>query len=132
MKPNTQTQNTVSKKPSTGSSKTGAILSVLALILSAMGSALVHSKYKADVPINTVAEKAGEAVTSGTWRVLATIFSIPLLIGGLLLGGLAILLTLIRLGKVKVTGLLFSVLWIFLGVWAIKIAIDAFQVIKAH
>ena len=132
MQPDTQTQKVSIKKPSAGSSKTGAILSVLALAFSAMASALVHSKYEAEVPVTTASEKAGEAVASGTWRVLATLFSMPLLVAGIVLGTLAIVLTVIKLRKVKAVGLLFSVLWIILGAWAIKIAVSAFQLISAN
>lgn len=132
MQPKTQNQNTAAKKPSTGSSKTGAVLSILALILSAMGSALVNSRWKSAEPVTTAGEKVGEAIGSGTWRVLAVIFSLPLILAGLVLGALAITLTLVRLRKVKAGGLVFSVLWVILGIWAIKLAIAAFQVMKAH
>jgi hypothetical protein len=132
MQQNTKTPDVPIKKPSTGSSKTGAILSILALAFSAIGSALVNSKYKSAETVTTAADKAGEAVASGTWRVLATIFSMPLLIAGICLGGLAILFTLIKLRKVKATGWVVSVIWIAIGAWAIQLGIAAFQVISAN
>lgn len=125
-------QSTQLKKPSSKPSIAGAVLSILGLILSAIGSALVNSKYKPEQTSTTAAEKAGEAVASGTWRVLATIFSVPFLVVGIVLGLLAVLFTVLRLKKVKIGGLVLSVFWILISVWAIKIAISAFQVIKAH
>lgn len=132
MQQNTQTQNPVAKKPSTGSSKVGAILSILALILAAIGYGLIHADYKTKEPLNGTAEKAGDVVASGTAHVVSSIIGVPFLVGGICLGLLAILFVIIRLRKVKVGGLLFSVLWVIVAAWAIKIAIAAFSVIKAH
>jgi len=134
MQPNTQNPQTTAKpvkKPSTKPSITGGVLSVLALIVAAIGSALVNSKYKSPEPVTTAAEKAGEAVASGTWRVLTTIFSIPLIVAAVGLALLAIVLTVIRLGKVKAAGWILSILWIVLSIWAIKIAYAALMVVKA-
>lgn len=119
-------------KQKTGSSKTGAILSLLALAFSAIGSALANSHYKSPEAVTTASEKAGEAVASGTWRVLATLFSMPLLIAGIALGGLAILITLIKLRKVKPVGWIISIIWILISIWAIRLAIAAFQLISAN
>ncbi len=132
MQTTTQNQNIVSKKPSSGSSKTGAVLSVIALIFAAIGSALIHSKYKPVEAVTTTAQKVDVAVAGGTWHVLATLFGVPLLAIGICLGLLAILVTVVRLRKVKAGGFIFSVLWILLGIWAIKISTAAFKLISAH
>jgi hypothetical protein len=133
MQPNTQkTQNSAlaSKKPA-GSSKTGAVLSVLALIISAIGYAIANAHFKSQTPVTNASERAGELIAQGTSRSLAVIFSMPLLVAGIALGGLAILLAIVKLRKVKAGGLVMSVVWIALGIWAIKIAIAGFQLIKA-
>jgi hypothetical protein len=131
MKPNTQTQNTVAKASSTGSSKTGAILSVIALILAAIGSGLIHADYRSKEPLNTTAEKAGDAVASGTVHVFSSLIGVPFLAIGIFLSILAVVFVVLRLAKVKGGGLFFSVLWILISVWAFKIAVGAFQVISA-
>lgn len=135
MQPNTQNQSAVSKAPkksSTGSSKTGAVLSVLALALSGIGYGLIHADYRTKEPLNGTAEKAADTVASGTAHVYSSLIGVPFLVGGIFFGLLAIVFVVIRLRKVKSSGLLFSLIWIFLAVWAIKIAIVAFDVIKAH
>jgi hypothetical protein len=130
MKPNTV--NPQVKQASTGSSKTGAILSVVALILSAIGYGLIHADYKTKKPLNGAGEKAADAVASGTAHVYSSLIGVPFLCVGIVLGLIAVLLTLLRIRKVKAAGLVFSVVWILISVWAIKIAIAAFSVIKAH
>lgn len=132
MKPNTQTTNTQVKTPSKGSSKTGAILSVIALVLAAIGSGLIHADYRTKEPLSTTAEKAGDAVASGTLHVFSSLIGVPFLAIGIFLGLLAIIFVVLRLRKVQTGGLLFSVLWLALSAWAIKIAIAAFQVISAN
>jgi hypothetical protein len=132
MKPTTQTPNTQAKAPSSGSSKVGAILSIVALIVSAIGYGLVHADYSTKEPLNGTAEKAADKVASGTAHVYSSLIGVPFLVIGIFLGLLAILFVIIRLRKVKTVGLVFSVVWILLSAWAIKIAIAAFSVIKAH
>lgn len=132
MQLNTQHQNPQPKKSSAGSSKTSAILSVLALVFAAIGAALIHSKYKPTEAVTTTAQKVDVVVASGLWHGLATIFAVPLLVAGISLGILAIVLSVIRLRKVRVGGLAFSILWILLSIWAIKIAAAAFKLISAQ
>jgi hypothetical protein len=132
MQPNTQNPNIVTKKPSTGSSKTGAVLSILALILSGIGYGLIHADYSSREPLNGTAEQVGDKVASGTVHVFSSLIGVPFLAVSIFLGILAIIFVIIRLTKVKGTGLVFSILWILLSAWAIKIAIASFSIIKAH
>jgi hypothetical protein len=134
MNPNTQTskQNVVAKKSSMGSSKVSAILSIVALILAAIGSGLIHADYRTKEPLNGTAEKAADAAASGTVHVFSSLIGVPFLVVGILLGILAIVFAVLRFKKVKAGGLVFSVIWVLISVWAIKIAIAAFDVIKAH
>lgn len=132
MQQNTQNPSSVAKKPSAGSSKTGAVLSIVALILSAIGYGLIHADYKTKKPLNGAGEKAADAVASGTGHVFSTFIGVPFLAVGIFLGLLAIVLVIVKLRKVKAGGLVFSILWILISIWAIKIATAAFSVIKAH
>lgn len=130
MKPNTQT--TQVKQASSGSSKTGAVLSVIALILSAIGYGLIHADYKTKQPLNGTAEKVADKAASGTAHVFSSLIGVPFLCLGIFLALLAVVFVIMRLGKAKAGGLVFSVIWILVSVWALKIAIAAFSVIKAH
>lgn len=130
MKPNTQTPQV--KQASSGSSKTGAVLSVIALMLSAIGYGLIHADYKTKQPLNGTAEKVADKAASGTAHVFSSLIGVPFLVVGIVLSILAVIFVVIRLGKVKGGGLLFSVVWILISVWAFRIAIAAFSVIKAH
>ena len=132
MQQNTQTPKTVVKKPSTGSSKTGAVLSVVSLILSAIGYGLIHADYKTKEPLNGAAEKAADAAASGTAHVFSSLIGVPFLAFGIFIALIAIIFIVIRLRKTKTGGLVFSIIWILIAFWAIKIAVAAFSVIKAH
>src|SRR5690606_12314624 len=129
---NTANPAPLPKKPATGSSKTGAVLSILALIVVSIGAALIHWKYQPEQAATSTAEKAGEAVASGTWSVLTALFGMPLLVLGIGLALLAICMTVIRLRKARGGGLVFSLVWLFLAGWAIKLAADAFSLISAN
>lgn len=130
MKPNTQTPQV--KQAASGSSKAGAVLSVIALILSAIGYGLIHADYKTKQPLNGTAEKVADKAASGTAHVFSSLIGVPFLVVGIVLSILAVIFVVIRLGKVKAGGLLFSIVWILISVWAFRIAIAAFSVIKAH
>lgn len=119
-------------KKSHKGSITGFVLAVVSLSLSAAGSGLIHAKY-VPVPTNGSAEKAvGNVVASGTTTFLTTIFGMPLLVGGIALALLSVLFVILRLRKVRVGGLVFSVFAIVLAVWSFKIATAAFSLLKAH
>lgn len=132
MKPDTKTPNTQVKQPSTGSSKVGAVLSVVSLILAAIGYGLIHADYSTKEPLNGTAEKAADKVASGTAHVFSTFIGVPFLAVGIFLSILAVVFIVTRLRKVKAGGLVFSIIWILISVWAFKIAIAAFDVIRAH
>lgn len=132
MKPNTPTNQPVAKKPSTKPSITGGIFSFLALISSGIAHFLTHSEARSETEVTTafgkvdsgpVAEIASDSVTG--------ILSMPFIVGAVFFAGIAILFTLLRLRKVKATGMVFSILWIAICVWAVAIAFGAFDVIKA-
>lgn len=134
MKPNTQTQNTT-KQPSTKPSITGGILSILALLSSGFAHlilALNSSSKTSPEAAHGAVEKAGVAVSNGSFTALAVVISTPFAFVGVGLGLIALIFTLMRLGKVKSSGLMFSILWIVLAVWAIKAGIDIFSMVKAH
>jgi hypothetical protein len=130
MKPNTPSPQV--KKDSTGSSKASALLSVIALLLSSTGYGLIHADYKTRQPLNGTAEKVADKAASGTAHIFSSLIGVPFLCVGIFLGLLAIVFAIVRLRKVKTGGLVFSVIWVLISIWAIKIAIAAFNVIKAH
>ena len=132
MQANAQNQNILAKKPSTGSSKVGAVLSVVSLIVSAIGYGLIHANYKTKEPLTTTSQKVGDTVAAGTAHVYSSLIGVPFITLGIFLGLLAILFTVIRLRKVKTGGLVFSVIWVLIAIWAIRLAIVSFQVIRAH
>lgn len=134
MKPNNQTQSSV-KQPSTKPSITGGVLAILALLSSGFAHlilALNSSSKTSPEAAHGAVEKAGVAVSNGSFTALAVVISTPFAFVGVGLGLIALIFTLIRLGKVKAGGLLFSVLWIILAAWAIKAGIDIFSMVKAH
>lgn len=130
MQPNNKTPSTTTTKPA-GSSKTGAILAILALAFAAIGHVIADARFKSQTPVTNASERAGELVAQGATRGLATVLSMPMLLAGICLGILAIVLTVIKLRKVRGGGIVFSVVWIALSVWAIKIAAAGFDLIKA-
>lgn len=129
MQPQKPVAPVAAKKSAAGSSKTGAILSVLALIFAAIANALINARYKPTV--NGSAEKVDAAISGGILHILAVLLSVPMLIAAFALAALAIVLTIIKLRKVKATGWFTSAIWILLSIWALKIAAGAFELIKA-
>lgn len=126
---NTNVQNI--KKPSHRASIAGGILSVLALMMSGLAHIMLRLEPEHTTQATTAAEKAGQAVADGTAKALFTILSMPFTIAGGLLGLLAIIFTLIRLPKVRVVGLILSVVWLALAAWAIWAAFGALEMVKA-
>lgn len=125
------TTKQVPKKSSTRASITGGILSVLSLLISALGYAFAQADFKTVQNAHGVTVKS-DVVTQATGRTFSVIMSLPFLVAGMMLAGLAIIFTIIRLRKVKTTGLLISVLWLALSVWAIHLVLIGFSDIKAH
>jgi hypothetical protein len=113
-------------------STTGLVLAILSLISSAIGNAFIRAKYKPTGGNTTVNEKVGNAVAGGTTHLLGIIFGVPLLIGGITLAIISVIFTLIRLKKVRVGGLILTILIILLAIWSFSIAIGAFDLIRAR
>lgn len=103
--------------------KGGASASIGAILFSAMGYAFVNMRY------NPEKSNAGEAIAKGATESLATIAGIPMLIGGGILGVIAIILVITKLRSAKATGWILSIIWIGLSAWAIKLAISGFSLI---
>jgi hypothetical protein len=93
---------------------------------------LIHADYKTRQPLNGTAEKVADKAASGTAHIFSSLIGVPFLCVGIFLGLLAIVFAIVRLRKVKTGGLVFSVIWVLISIGAIKIAIAAFSVIKAH
>ncbi|MFA5003836.1 MAG: hypothetical protein WC498_00990 [Candidatus Saccharimonadales bacterium] len=111
----------------------GFVLAVLSLILSAIGSGLVHAHFNGTKPATTTVEKAGGAVANGTVHVVSTLVAMPFLVVGFALAVFAVILVVVRLRKkLKAGGLLFSVVSLLLSIWSFGLVIGAFSLIKAH
>lgn len=123
----TQATKSLKKKPSI----TGGILSVLALVSAGIANLFVRANYEAPTETTTVAEKAGEAVANGTVKTLGVLFGMPFIVLAVIFAIIAIIFLLVRLGKVKATGLVWTIIWIGLSVWAITLAFSALNLIKA-
>lgn len=119
------------KQPSHRASIAGGILSVLGLIAAGVGYSLAHAHYTDVHPTTSASVKAGDAIADGTVHVAGVLFSLPFLIGADLLALLAIIVTLVRVRKVKVGGLVVSILWLALGVWTFYIVANGFHYISA-
>lgn len=128
----TQTQNTSVKQPSHRASITGGILVIISLLLSAIGSGLVHANFKTDASKYDAATKATTAAADTTVNVTVKLIGVPFLAVGIFLAILAVVFTVIRLGKVKSGGLVLSAVWILLAIWSVRIATTAFSILKAH
>lgn len=119
------------KKPSTRASITGGILSVLAFLSSGIATILVHLDTTSKGAVHNDLEKAGGAVADGISAALFAVLSVPFAVGGIIFGILAVIFTTLRLGKVKVPGLIFSIVFIGLSLWAFVTAVSVFDMIKA-
>lgn len=135
MKPqNTQQTPQPAKAPSTKPSITGGILSVLALLSSGIANFFAYAD--ANGRTHTEVTTAVGTVDSGpvahiASRSVSAIISLPFIVGAVVFALTAIIFTLIRLRKVKATGLVLSVVWIVLSVWAIVVAIGALDTFRA-
>ncbi len=107
------------------------MLSLLALFFSGVGSFLINVRYDSATANNSTAEQVGDKAASGLLHVVSVLMGVPFLIAGIILAGVAILMTIAKLRKVKVTGVIISALWLGLSVWAVKIALVAFDLIRA-
>lgn len=119
------------RKPSTKASITGGILAVLAFLSSGIATILVHLDTTSKDAVHNDLERAGGAVADGITMALFAILSVPFAVGGIVLGVLAIIFTALRLRKVKVAGLIFSIIFVALSLWAFATAVSVFDMIKA-
>lgn len=122
------------KKTSRRASVMGIVLAVLSLVLSGIGNLLIVADPKT-APSPTASDlenQVGQAVADGTMNTLGTLFAVPLLVGGFVLGFFAVLFILWRLRKVRVVGAILSIVAVLLVVWSYSIAINAFDLIKAN
>jgi hypothetical protein len=121
------------KAPSTKPSITGGVFSFLALIAAAVAHFLSHADARTHTEVTTAVGKVDSGpVADIASKSIAAVLSLPFIVGGVTFGLIAIIFTLLRLRKVKTTGLVVSLLWILISVWAISIAFGALTVFKAH
>lgn len=133
MKPQNTTQaKQAAKTPSTKPSIAGGIFSILALLLAGIAHFLTHAEARTHTEVTTAVGKVDSGpVADIASKSVTGILSMPFIVGGVLFALIALLLTLVRLGKVKSTGLAFSLIWIAISVWAIMIAFGALDTLKA-
>lgn len=126
--PPTQSQPKVSHKGSI----TGFVLAVVSLISSGIANLAIHAKYSPTGPTTgSVDREVGHAVATGTTSILGAIFGMPFIVLSIVLGLTSLVFIVLRFRKVRIGGLVFSIIAILLVVWSFNIAIDALDVIKA-
>lgn len=131
--PTPAAQQAQPQKVSHRASVTGFVLAVFSLAMSGIGNLLIVAEpnTQPSPTASDVENQVGQAVADGTLNTLGTLFAVPLLVGGFVLGALAVVFILWRLRKVRVTGAIFSIIAILLVAWSYSIAIGAFNLIKA-
>lgn len=112
---------------------TGFVLAVLSLLSSAIGHGLIHLKpEQASANTEHVERAVGNAVSTGTTKVLGAVIGVPFLVVGITLAILSVFFVVLRLRKVHTGGFIFSAIVVFMAVWSFKLSIAAFELIKAH
>jgi hypothetical protein len=120
-------------KASHKGSITGFVLALISLFSSGIGHLLVHAKPElASSTNNDINVKVGNAVSTGTTKVVGTVLGVPFSVLGITLAIIAVLFVVLRLRKVRTGGFVFSALTIFIAIWSLKISIAVFELIKAH
>jgi len=133
-----QPQNTSSTKqpvkvPSTKPSITGGIFSFLALVSSGIAHFFAHADARSHTEVTTAVGKVDSGpVADVASKSISAILSLPFIVGGITFALIALIFTLIRLRKVKTSGLVLSLLWILISIWAIAIAAGALSTFQAH
>lgn len=126
------TQSPTQKPKSHRSSITGGIFSILALISSGIAYGLRNSDSRSTTevttPVGTVSDGPVADAASGA---VTGILSFPFIIGAILFGLLALLFTFLRLRRVKTAGIILSIIWIAIAVFAIYTAIGVFDGMRA-
>lgn len=120
------------QKQSHKPSITGGVLAVLALVSAGISHFLTHAESRSTTEVTTpvgtvdsgpVADVASNSITG--------VLSMPFIVVAITLGLLSLLFTVLRLRKVKTAGLLMTIVFAVLAVWAITIAIGAMDTLKA-
>lgn len=120
------------KKDSHKASITGSILALVSLITAGLANWVVHAQYTPKGPTSgTVEREVGHAIATGTTTVLGTLFGGFFSAFAIVFALLALVFIALRLRKVKLGGLLFSVAAVCLAIWSIAISVGVFNLIKA-
>lgn len=127
-----QAAQTTVKKPSHKPSITGIVLSILSIVSSGLANFLLHMKYTPTGPTTgSIDREVGHAVATGTTSVVGALLGVPFLVGGIVLGALAILFIALRVPKLRASGYILSIIFVAVAVWAIATGIAGFDYIKA-
>lgn len=111
---------------------TGFVLAVLSLICSGIANLAIHAKYSPTGPTTgSVDKEVGHAVATGTTSILGAIFGMPFIFFSVLLAIVSVAFIVLRLRKVRIGGLIFSIIAVLLVIWSLNIAFDALDLIKA-
>ncbi|MGH7241080.1 MAG: hypothetical protein ACREGB_02160 [Candidatus Saccharimonadales bacterium] len=126
-------KTTTPKPPSTKPSIVGGIFSILALMSAGVAHFLTHSESRSHTTVTTaVGTVRSGPIAHAASKTVTGILSLPFIVVAICFALLALLLTMIRLRKVKVAGLFWSIVWVLLGIWSISLAVGALTTLKAH
>lgn len=121
------------KKVSHLASIIGSILAVISLLLSGFAYALVHLNDGSHAPTDgDINKQVGHAVDTVTTTVLGGLFGGMFSAFAIALAIAAIIFIALRMRKVKLGGLLFSLAAGALAIWSFVISYGVFDLIKAH
>ena len=120
------------KKVSHKGSITGFILALVSLTSSGIAHLVINAKYTPTGPTTgSIEAEAGHAVATGTTSVLGAIFGMWFLVGAIVIALLATVFIVVRLPKVKMGGLIFSIIAMAIVAWSLSLAFGGFDLIKA-
>lgn len=120
------------KKVSHKASITGFILAVVSLLFAGIAKLVINAEYTPTGPTEgTVEREVGHAIATGTTSILGAIFGVPFLVGAIVLAIASFIFIVLRLRKVRIGGLVFSIIAVLILVWSMSITFEAFDVIKA-
>jgi hypothetical protein len=121
------------KVPSTKPSITGGVFAFLALASSGIAHFLAHADARSHTEVTTAVGKVDSGpVADVASKSISAVLSLPFIVGGITFALIALIFTVIRLRKVKTSGLVLSLLWILISIWAIAIAAGALSTFQAH
>lgn len=111
----------------------GGVFSILALIGAGIAHFLTHSESRSHTTVTTaVGTVSNGPIAQVASKSITGILSLPFIVGAICFALLAMLLTVLRLRKVKAGGLFWSIVWILLSIWSISLAAGALSTLKAH